>query len=198
MRTEQYTISGMACAACSSTVRRVVSRLDGVVSCDVNLITGGMSVTFDEHRCGASDFIRVVEKAGFGIEQRQETAAATPKKPHPSPSRRAPLALLVAIVFSTLLLYLSMGPMVFDRLPIPSFLNMDTHPYNYALAQLLLTLPALFVGRSFFSKGLPLLFRGHPNMDSLVAVGAGAALIYSIVTTFTIGNDPHAVHHLYF
>lgn len=195
MKTESYIISGMSCAACSASVNRVVSRLEGVTACDVNLITGKMTVTFDESKTGEADFIRVVEKAGFGI------SPDIPEKKKESPKKEkgdSPLPIIISAVFSCLLLYISMGQMLFSNLPLPSFINMETQPYNFALTQLLLCLPALFFGRSFFTKGIPLLLRGHPNMDTLVAVGAGASLVYSIVMTYCISFDPHAVHNLYY
>ena len=195
MKTEQYIISGMSCAACSASVNRVITRLDGVTECDVNLITGKMTVIYDETKTGQADFVRVVEKAGFGIEpdvQKQE------KKPEKKEKENSVLPILITAVFSGLLLLISMGPMLINGFPLPSFINPEINPYNYAITQLLLTLPALFTGRKFFIKGIPLLFRGHPNMDSLVAVGAGASFIYSIVMTYTIVNNHHAIHNLYF
>jgi len=195
MKTEQYIISGMSCAACSASVNRVVTRLEGVENCDVNLITGKMSVTFDETKTGQPDFIRVVEKAGFGI---QPDMPQQPKKTEKKEKKESPLPIIISAVFSAILLYISMGQMIFGDIPLPSFINMESQPYNFALTQFILCLPALFSGRKFFINGIPLLFRGHPNMDSLVSIGAGASLIYSIVMTYTISNNPHAVHNLYF
>ncbi len=194
MKTENYIISGMSCAACSASVTRVVSRLEGVVSCDVNLLTGKMTVSFDETKTGKDDFYRVVEKAGFGIKV-EETEQKTEEKVKEKDSF---LPILISAISSAFLLYISMGQMLFQNIPLPEFLNIDTSPYNFALIQLLLCLPACFFGRKFFTNGIPLLFRGHPNMDSLVAVGAGASFIYSVVMTFTIYNDLHAVHNLYY
>ena len=197
MKTEQYIISGMACAACSSAVNRVVSKLEGVEVCDVNLITGKMTVTFDETKTGMADFIRVVEKAGFGIEPDKSQADNKKETEKKEKTKNDWLPLLISGIFSALLRYVSMGPMMLG-LPLPHFINSDSQPYNYAITQFILMLPALITGRKFFIKGIPLLFKGHPNMDSLVAVGAGASLIYSIVMTYTISTNPHAVHNLYF
>ena len=196
METKQYIISGMSCAACSASVTRVVSRLEGVESCEVNLITGKMTVTFDPEKTGNADFIRVVEKAGFGIEADKPQEENIEKKT--KDKAESPLPIIISAIFSTILLYISMGQMLFENLPLPEFLNLETAPYNFALSQLLLCLPALFFGRKFFTNGIPLLFKGHPNMDSLVAMGAGASFLYSIVTVYTIYKNPHAVHNLYF
>ncbi len=191
MKTQQYNVTGMSCAACSSSVQRVVSRLNGVQSCDVNLITGKMTVTFDENAVSSADFFRVVQKAGFGISS--DVVKKEIKQPKESV---API--IVSLIFATVLLYVSMGQMLFENLPIPSLFDMNKNPYNFAILQFLCCLPVLYLGRGFFIKGIPLLFKGHPNMDSLVAIGSGASLIYSLVITFTLAFNPHAVHNLYF
>ena len=194
MKQEIYNISGMSCAACSSSVQRVVSRLDGVESCEVNLITGKMTVNFDETKTGEPDFIKVVEKAGFGIEANKPKAEEKQEKKEKS--GLAPL--VISAILSAVLLYISMGQMLTDRLPVPFFMNMHSSPWGFALTQLLLCIPVLFLGKKFFTSGIPLLFKGHPNMDSLVAVGAGASFIYSVVMTYMIPYDAHAVHNLYY
>lgn len=197
MKEEHYKISGMSCAACSSSVQRVVSKLDGVSVCDVNLITGKMTVDYDETKTGEADFIRVVEKAGFGIspDTPEKTSAAKTERPR---AQHTALPIILSAVFSALLLYVSMGQMLFENLPVPPFMNINTAPENFAITQLILTVPVLFFGKKFFTSGIPLLFRGHPNMDSLVAVGAGASFVYSVVMTYMIHYDPHAVHNLYY
>lgn len=195
MKKDKYIISGMSCAACQASVQKVVSRIDGVKECDVNLITGKMDVSYDEKKTGEADFVRAVEKAGFGI------APDSPAKKETKDEKKqisALPALIVSLVLSALLLYISMGQMLTDRLPVPFFMNISADPYGFALTQLLLCVPVLFTGRKFFISGIPLLLRGHPNMDSLVAVGAGASFIYSVVMTYTIPYNPHAVHSLYF
>ena len=194
MKQEQYNISGMSCAACSSSVQRVVSKLNGVESCEVNLITGKMTVNFDETKTGEPDFIRVVEKAGFGIEA--DKPKAEEKQEKKEKSGLAPL--VISAILSAILLYISMGQMLTDRLPVPFFMNMHSSPWGFALTQLLLCIPVLFLGKKFFTSGIPLLLKGHPNMDSLVAVGAGASFIYSVVMTYMIPYDTHAVHNLYY
>ena len=191
MKTNVYNISGMSCAACSASVNRVVSRLDGVSTCEVNLITGKMTVTFDEKKVSDTDFFRVVEKAGFGItpEEKKED-----KKEEKTPI----YPMVVSFISTAVLLFISMGSMLFEGLKLPSIINPAINPLNFALIQALLCIPALYFGRNFFIKGLPLLFKGHPNMESLVAIGATASLIYSLVVTCTIPTNPHAVHNLYF
>lgn len=196
MKQEEYIISGMSCAACSASVQRVVSRLEGVESCDVNLITGKMTVGYDEQKTGQADFTRVVEKAGFGI--RPDTPEEA-EKPKAAEKKKGGFGgTVVSAVLSALLLYISMGQMLTDRLPVPPFMNISGNPYGFALTQLLLCIPVMFIGRRFFTHGIPLLLRGNPNMDSLVAVGAGASFIYSVVMTYMIPYNMHAVHNLYY
>ena len=193
MKTKVYDISGMSCAACSASVTKVVSRLEGVTECDVNLITGKMTVTFDEERVGDGDFVRVVEKAGFGIAEEK-----TAKKKEIKEKGTPVYPIVVSLVFTAILLIISMGTMLFESLKLPTIISPDMNPYNFALTQFILCLPALYFGRKFFIKGLPLLFKGHPNMDSLVGIGATVSLVYSIVMTYTIPQNPHAVHNLYY
>ena len=193
MKTKVYDISGMSCAACSASVTRVVSRLEGVTECDVNLIAGKMTVTFDEERVGDGDFVRVVEKAGFGIAEEK-----TAKKKEIKEKGTPVYPIVVSLIFTAILLIISMGTMLFESLKLPTIISPDMNPYNFALTQFILCLPALYFGRKFFIKGLPLLFKGHPNMDSLVGIGATVSLVYSIVMTYTIPQNPHAVHNLYY
>ena len=196
MKQEEYIISGMSCAACSASVQRVVSRLEGVENCDVNLITGKMTVSYDEQKTGQADFTRVVEKAGFGI--RPDTPEEA-EKPKAAEKKKGGFGgTVVSAILSALLLYISMGQMLTDKLPVPPFMNISGDPYGFALTQLLLCIPVMFIGRRFFTHGIPLLLRGNPNMDSLVAVGAGASFIYSVVMTYMIPYNMHAVHNLYY
>lgn len=196
LKNETYIISGMSCAACSSSVQRVVSRLDGVSECDVNLITQKMTVTYDEQKVGPDNFITAVEKAGFGISP--EIGNAEKPKGNEQKKDGALVSIITAAVLSAVLLYISMGQMLFDGLPIPKIISMSDNPYNFAITQLLLTVPVMFIGRRFFTKGFSLLFRGRPNMDSLVAVGSGASFVYSLVMTYLIGSHRHAIHNLYY
>lgn len=196
MKEERYNISGMSCAACSASVQRVVSKLDGVVSCEVNLVTEKMTVVYDETKTGPADFTKSVERAGFGISP--ETAEKK-EKPEKTTKEKSDLpTLIVSSVLSAVLLYVSMGQMLVKNLPIPFFMNMNSDPAGFALTQLLLCIPVIYMGKKFFTTGIPLLLRGNPNMDSLVAIGAGASFIYSVVMTYSIPYYHHAVHNLYY
>lgn len=203
MRTEVYDIEGMSCAACSSAVERVTRKLEGVESSDVNLTTNKMTITYDESKVTPEMIMGKVEKAGFGAcplapekdlkEQEEENWGKQAEKEHTMKRR-----LIVAICFAVPLLYISMGHMLPFPLPLPMFLHMDSHPMNYALAQLVLTVPVLIAGRKFYFVGLKSLVKGNPNMDSLVAIGTGSAFIYSLCMTVTIPRTPMNAHHLYY
>lgn len=186
----------MSCAACSAAVTRVVSKLAGVKNCEVNLLTKKMNVSFDETKVSSADFFRVVEKAGFTIELEKPDEKTT--KANKIEKGDSPFPIIVSALASLVLLYISMGQMLFSKLPLPLFLSPEKEPYNFAITQLLLCLPAIFLGKSFFTSGFSKLFKLKPNMDSLVALGASASLIYSIVVVYTINHNPHAVHNLYF
>lgn len=200
MKNEVYRIGGMSCAACSASVQRVTSRLDGVISCEVNLITEKMSISYDEARVGPADFERAITRAGFEMHKIEESSENSGDKAEKSESKRdnSYISLIVAAAFSALLLYVSMGQMLIKGLPTLPFFDMHKNPYGFALTQLLLTVPVVFIGKKFFTAGIPALLRGHPDMDSLVALGAGASLIYSIAMTYMIGSYADAAHHLYY
>lgn len=201
MTTEKYNISGMTCAACSSAVERVTRKMDGVEESNVNLTTGILTITYDESKMGQQDVIAKVERAGFGAElhvekdkkeqiKEQETLEEEIKKT----KRR----LLTNVILAIPLLYISMGHMVPFPMPLPKILDMHHSPLNFAIAQLLLTTIILYNGRKFYLVGFKSLFRGHPNMDSLVAIGTGSAFLYSLVMTISIPGNENAVHNLYY
>ena len=189
MKNKTYKISGMACAACSASVERVVSRLEGVKKCEVNLITEKMSVTFDEKKVGDTQFFEAVEKAGFGISEEKQ---APPEK------EKSFLSILIALILSFIILYISMGQMMIKGLPVPAIFDMEKNPLSFAIFQIIITVPVMIIGKKFFINGFSSLFGGHPNMDSLVAIGATASFIFSLVMTFLIPYNPHSAHKLYF
>ena len=205
MREEKYDISGMHCAACSASVERVTRKLPGVERSEVNLTTGIMTIRYDESQVRPEQIIAKVEKAGFGAAlhpEKREKAAEAPKDDEAAALKRKKSELITAGVFSLVLLYVSMGQMLpfgLPALPLPDLFSMHTHPVNFAILQLLLTIPVLYCGRNFFISGFKALAHGNPNMDSLVAIGSACSFAYSVVMTFLISDDPHAyVHNLYY
>ena len=152
MKQETYKITGMSCAACSSAVERVTRKLPGVMRSDVNLTTAKMRIEYDENQVAPEQIIAKIEKAGFGAELFVEDAEKRKKEAQAqakdlSDSRRR---LILAIIFAVPLLYLSMGHMVPFPLPLPKALDMEASPMAFALAQLVLTVPILIFGRTFY------------------------------------------------
>ena len=204
MREEKYDISGMHCAACSASVERVTRKLPGVERSDVNLTTGIMTICYDEAQVGEEQIVAKVQKAGFGAvlhaEKKEETVQDI-KDAEEAELKRKKIELITAGIFSVALLYVSMGQMLpfgLPSLPLPDLFSMHTHPVNFAILQLLLTIPVLYCGRNFFISGFKSLFHGNPNMDSLVAIGSTCSFVYSIVMTFLISDDHSYVHNLYY
>ena len=199
MKEELYDIGGMHCAACSSAVERVTRKLPGVERSEVNLPMERLTIRYDEAQCTPEMIIEKVEKAGFSAARHQAEAE---KAAVPSDSgaalRRERMALICAVCFAGLLLIVSMGQMLFPALPAPDLISVDTHPVNFALTQMLLAIPVLFLGRRFFTNGFRSLLHGNPNMDTLVALSATASFLYSLVMTYLISDNAHYAHSLYF
>ena len=205
MREETYDISGMHCAACSASVERVTRKLPGVERSDVNLTTEKMTIRYDETKVTPEQIVAKVEKAGFGCTphaEKKEAAEQALQDAEAAELRHKQWELITAGVFSLVLLYVSMGQMLpfgLPALPLPDLFSMHTHPVNFAILQLLLTIPVLYCGHHFFTSGFKALVHGNPNMDSLVAIGSACSFAYSVVMTFLISDDPHAyVHNLYY
>lgn len=201
MKTEVYMISGMTCASCSSAVERVTRKIPGVEHSEVNLATNKLTITYDEASVTPDMIISKVDRAGFGAEQfvekpREEIEKQVEEKEEALHVMKR--RLIISIVLAVPLLYLSMGHMLPFPLPLPGFLDMHKSPVNFALAQLILTTFVLICGRKFYIVGFKTLFKGHPNMDSLVAIGTGSAYIYSIINTIMIPRSHMYVENLYY
>ena len=177
MMTEQFAVTGMTCAACSAHVEKAVSRLSGVQSAPVNLMLGSMTVTYDEKAVTEGDIIAAVKAAGYGASPASQTDQGQLRRDQDSALRRRKKHLIWSVVFLVPLFYLSMGHMM--GLPLPQVLH--THPLLLACLQLALVIPILILNRNYFTVGFSRLVKLSPNMDSLVAVGAAAGLVYSLI-----------------
>ena len=177
MMTEQFAVTGMTCAACSAHVEKAVSRLSGVQSAPVNLMLGSMTVTYDEKAVTESDIIAAVKAAGYGASPASQTDQGQLRRDQDAALRRRKKHLIWSVVFLVPLFYLSMGHMM--GLPLPQVLHM--HPLLLACLQLALVIPILSLNRNYFTVGFSRLVKLSPNMDSLVAVGAAAGLVYSLI-----------------
>ena len=177
MMTEQFAVTGMTCAACSAHGEKAVSKLSGVQSAPVNLMLGSMTVTYDEKAVTEGDIIAAVKAAGYGASPASQTDQGQLRRDQDAALRRRKKHLIWSVVFLVPLFYLSMGHMM--GLPLPQVLH--THPLLLACLQLALVIPILILNRNYFTVGFSRLVKLSPNMDSLVAVGAAAGLVYSLI-----------------
>ncbi len=196
---KEYKLSGMTCASCAMTVEMAVKDLETVEDVSVNLATERLSL-LPKAGFDSQQVLAAVAEAGYQAEEKgiakpsdvnEEAVART------QALRRKKQELLILLLTALPLLYISMGSMV--GLPLPSFLDHMAHPLVFVLSQLLLTLPAVWIGRGFYQRGFRNLIKKHPNMDSLIAVGTSAAFLYSLysVSQVFLGHHPF-VHQLYF
>ena len=205
----KFHVTGMTCAACSAHVEKAVCALPGTEDVAVSLLTNTLSVTVSDGAVAAQTIIKAVENAGYGASEERAAAAKVQKEP-PSAVMSQELAgmrtrLIWSFVFLVPLFYICMGHMF--RWPLPSFLSGEENSLVLALLQLLLTIPVMVINARYFKVGFRTLWHRSPNMDSLIAVGSGAAFIYGLVQIFTAcaaaGRlDMHTTHaaamNLYF
>ena len=198
---EQYSVTGMSCAACSARVEKAVSALPGVESCAVNLLTGSMAV---DGAAGAAQVIAAVEAAGYGARVKGETPIDPSDEPDELADRETPALkrrLLASLAFLLALMYISMGHGMWGW-PAPELL--DKSPVAFALSQLLLAAVVMVINQRFFISGFKGLVHRAPNMDTLVALGSSAAFIYSTYALFAMTAAESAEsaamyrHELYF
>lgn len=200
---QKFQVTGMTCSACSATVERNVKKLEGVKEVTVNLLSNSMVVSYDEDKVNNQTIIDTVVKAGYqaALEQKnnQKKASATPNiSPVEQDIKNMKFRLILSFVFLIPLMYISMGHMF--GAPLPNFLTGNENALSFALTQFLLTLPVVYVNRKYFQAGFKNLVKLHPNMDSLIAIGSSAALIYGVFAIYQIGiglgyQDMETVHH---
>lgn len=181
-------INGMTCVACASRIEKMLGRSDGVLSVSVNFATEKAVVMYDPKRINTTQIRRVIEKAGYQpMNSEKKGAVDEDQRRKEKDIRILWRKFIAAIVFGVPLLYLAMGSMVWWLpFPIPKLLEPMQYPLNYALVQMMLTLPIVVVGYRFYTVGFKALFQGSPNMDSLIAIGTSAAIIYSLYSTYQI------------
>ena len=198
MKKEEFALEGLQCAGCVSTVEKVVRDLPGVKEANVNLATEKMMVQFNPKEADVQKIMETVSLAGYQAilindeeDVLEKTAIKKEKQLHSLKVRA-----WVSGVFAIVLLYIAMGEMI--GLPLPQILQPMEHPIVFSVTQLILVAPILWVGRSYFVNGFKALIRKHPNMDSLVALGTSAAILYSVWSTIRIlSGEYHYVMHLY-
>jgi len=195
-------IKGMHCAACSSRIERVVGRMAGVLQASVNLAAETMDVTFDEAQTSMEAIAARVKELGFEAvlpsgDMEEESLFASRAREQALRLEAQRKALVPELALAGMVLVISMGGML--GLPLPAIIAPDRSPAVNAIVQMLLTAPLLWLGRGFFTGGIPALLRGGPNMDSLIALGTGAAFAASLWSAIEIFlGHGHTAHELYF
>lgn len=203
---ERFDVTGMTCSACSSHVEKSVSKLTGVENVSVNLLTNSMQVEFDENKLDTAGIVKAVEDAGYGAAVKDGRAKSGTKTSGQSDSqensglsaveqnvKNMKKRLIVSLIFWIPLMYVSMGHMIYQWLNIPmppftmNFLHGNENAITYAFTQFLLLLPILIANQKYFKNGFKTLWHRSPNMDSLIAIGAGAAILYGIFAIYRIG-----------
>lgn len=183
-------IGGMHCAACSRAVERALKKTEGIEDANVNIATEKAVFNYDEKKLKYDDIVNVVVKAGYQVLGKEEDPAIVKARE----IKEQKIRLIVSAIFSIPLFYISMAPMVsFVKFPIPSFLVHHINPQVFSIVAIFLCVPVMISGYKFYTLGFPALFRGSPNMDSLVAIGTTAAFSYSIYSTVLsfMGLNPH-------
>ncbi len=186
---EKFTVTGMTCSACQAHVDKAVRRLEGVSDVNVNLLAGSMTVDHDESVTSAA-IVEAVTKAGYGASPAEERSGPRPAEtrredPMEKELKNMKTRFFASLCFLIPLFYLSMGHMM--GLPIPAIFHGEENAFAFAFTQFLLTIPIMVINQKYYRVGYSTLFRGGPNMDTLIAVGSTAAVVYGIAALYQIG-----------
>jgi P-type Cu+ transporter len=189
MKTEKFDVTGMMCTSCVSHVEKSVNKLNGVKTVNVNLLTNSMTVSFDELNLNTVAIEKSVEEAGYEAHVRIESTNSAATQDHKvdfvkQEQDEMKMRWWISLVFLVPLLYISMGHML--GLPIPHAFHATENALMVAFTQFLLTLPIIFVNKKYFQNGFKSLFKAAPNMDSLIAIGSSAAIVYGIFAIYRI------------
>lgn len=196
---KNYVIEGMTCASCAQTIEKAVGKLAAVQMVNVNLATEKMSIEYDPDQLVLADVTKAVEEVGYTAHEEVETGDEIDRTREKKAQHIKDMwqRFWISALFTVPLLYISMGHML--GMPLPEFIDPMANAVTFALAQLVLTIPVIILGREFFKVGFKALVKGHPNMDSLVALGTSAAFLYSLISTVAIGmGNTHLAMDLYY
>lgn len=208
MKNEKYNVTGMTCSACSTHVEKSVSKIAGVKTCSVNLLTNSMQVEYDELETGEQQIIEAVVQAGYGASNREKTSerqgnydkdrimqnqTGSVLQRANEEQRAMKKRLILSLVFWIPLMYVSMGHMLYEAIGASApkweqnLLLGGQNAISFAMTQLILLVPIILINQKYFTGGFKSLRHGSPNMDSLIAIGAGAAILYGIFAIYKIG-----------
>ncbi|MGO2118836.1 MAG: heavy metal translocating P-type ATPase [Fusobacterium sp.] len=187
MANKTLKIQGMTCAACAKTVEKVSKKLEGVNEANVNLATENLNITFDENIFSEEKLKKAIEDAGYtALNEKEAPSFEENKNEKEKEVKVFWKRFMISAIFTIPLLYISMGHMF--GLPLPGFLNPNISPVNFTLSQLILTIPVVILGYKFYTVGIKTLVKGNPNMDSLIAIGTGAAFLYGVYAVYQVIN----------
>lgn len=201
MSRETLKITGMTCAACSARIEKVLGKMEGIDEVAVNLATEKATVSFDPNTTNLEAIKAKIEKIGYGaVEIEIKKIVDEDKVRKEKEISNLWWKFRISVIFAVPLLYFAMGSMVWWlNFPIPEIVNPMTNPINYALLQIMLVIPVIIAGNKFYSVGFKAILNRSPNMDSLIAMGTSAALLYSFYSVYLVGRgDLMAVEGLYF
>lgn len=188
-KTQTFAIEGMTCASCAQTIEEAVGKLSGVDKASVNLATEKMQVSYNPSAISVSDVTGAVSNSGYAAvletTDTQDNSRAEKREKKEKRMKQLLNRFGISIIFTIPVLIISMGHMV--GMPLPNIVDPMINAFNFSLLQLILTLPIMVVSWEYFQKGFKSLFKGHPNMDSLIALGTAAAFVYSLAATIGTG-----------
>ena len=187
MKTQKFDVKGMTCSACSSRIEKNVNKTDGIIEANVNLLTNSMTVKYDESVLSINDIIKVVEDTGYGASSVMKKTAEVKSdaKDDKSEIKEMKKRVIISLIFAVPLFYISMGHML--NWPLPGIFHGTENALIFAFTQFLLCLPVMIVNNKYYKVGFKTLFKGSPNMDSLIAIGTSAAAAYGVYAIYKIG-----------
>lgn len=190
-------ITGITCQVCVNKIERKVGKLEGVKEIAVNLANSRGKILYDSEKIKLSEILEVIKKLGYEGKKYEDIEEDSKAIESEKKLKQEFLEFKLAIFFSAIVFYISMGTMV--GLPVPNIISPEINPLNFALIQLILAIPVIYIGRRFYKVGIKQLIMRSPSMDSLIATGTGSAILYSLYGTYKIySGDFHYVHSLYY
>lgn len=190
-------ITGITCQVCVNKIERKVGKLEGVKEIAVNLANSRGKILYDSEKIKLSEVLEVIKKLGYEGKKHEDIEEDSKAIESEKKLKQEFLEFKLAIFFSAIVFYISMGTMV--GLPVPNIISPEINPLNFALIQLILAIPVIYIGRRFYKVGIKQLIMRSPSMDSLIATGTGSAILYSLYGTYKIySGDFHYVHSLYY
>ncbi|OCL84349.1 heavy metal translocating P-type ATPase [Arcobacter porcinus] len=187
MKSQKFDIKGMTCSACSNAVDRSIKKLEGISEVNVNLLSNSMIVKYDDKFLNDEKIIKTVEDAGYEAVLTQDKNIKKEKKENIAQNEINELKnrLIVSLIFAIPLFYIAMGHML--NWPLPSYFLGEKNAITFAFTQFLLAIPIVFINIKYYKVGFKTLFKASPNMDSLIAIGTGAAMLYGVFAIYKIG-----------